>query len=97
VSVTCGQVRDWVRAFAAAIAENKDYLTELDAAIGDADHGINMHRGTQAVLGKLGSDASGDIGALLKSVGRPSGPWGDVILASHSGRGRHLRQRTRKH
>ena len=67
--ITYGQVRDWVRAFAAAIAENKDYLTELDAAIGDADHGINMNRGMQAVLGKLDADAGGDIGALLKAVG----------------------------
>lgn len=69
--VTYRQVRDWVGAFAAAIAANKEYLTELDAAIGDADHGINMNRGMQAVLGKLGADESeqGDIGALLKSVG----------------------------
>ncbi|HET9082342.1 MAG TPA: dihydroxyacetone kinase subunit DhaL [Trebonia sp.] len=67
--ITYGQVRDWVRAFAAAIAENKDYLTELDAAIGDADHGINMNRGMQAVLGKLDADVGGDIGALLKAVG----------------------------
>lgn len=67
--VTGRQARDWVRAFAAAIAENKDYLTELDAAIGDADHGINMNRGMQAVLRKLDADPGGDIGALLKSVG----------------------------
>lgn len=67
--VTCQQVRDWVRAFAAAIADNKDYLTELDAAIGDADHGINMNRGMQAVLGKLDAGADDDIGALLKAVG----------------------------
>lgn len=69
MSVTCRQVRDWIRAFAAAIAENKEYLTELDAAIGDADHGINMNRGMQAVLGKLNTADDGDIGALLKTVG----------------------------
>ena len=56
-------------AFAAAIAENKEYLTELDSAIGDADHGINMNRGMQAVLGKLDAAESADIGALLKGVG----------------------------
>jgi len=67
--VTGRQVREWVRAFAAAIAENKDHLTELDAAIGDADHGINMNRGMQAVLGKLDAVADDDIGALLKAVG----------------------------
>ena len=48
-----GQVDGWIRAFTAAIAENKEYLTELDSAIGDADHGINMNRGMQAVLAKL--------------------------------------------
>ena len=35
------------------IAENKDYLTQLDSAIGDADHGANMDRGFKAVLAKL--------------------------------------------
>jgi phosphoenolpyruvate---glycerone phosphotransferase subunit DhaL len=71
LAVTYRQVRDWVRAFAAAIAEQKEYLTELDAAIGDADHGINMNRGMQAVRGKLSADESeqGDIGAMLKNVG----------------------------
>ncbi len=67
--VTYSQVCDWIRAFAAAIAENKSYLTELDSAIGDADHGINMNRGMQAVLGKLDAGEHGDIGALLKTVG----------------------------
>ncbi|HLM89991.1 MAG TPA: dihydroxyacetone kinase subunit DhaL [Streptosporangiaceae bacterium] len=67
-----GQVDGWVRTFAAAIAENKEYLTELDSAIGDADHGINMNRGMQAVLAKLEGGDQGvqaDVGALLKTVG----------------------------
>jgi len=34
-----------LQAFAAVLEQNKDYLTELDSAIGDADHGINMERG----------------------------------------------------
>ena len=38
-------VYSWLRRTADLIAENKDALTELDAAIGDADHGINMDRG----------------------------------------------------
>ena len=67
--VSYGQVSDWIRAFAAVIAENKDYLTDLDSAIGDADHGINMNRGMQAVLGKMDAGSQDDIGALLKSVG----------------------------
>lgn len=59
----------WVRTFSAVIAENKDYLTQLDSAIGDADHGINMHRGMQAALAKLDGAPSGDIGDMLKTVG----------------------------
>lgn len=63
-----GAVR-WVRAFADAVAENKDYLTDLDSAIGDADHGINMNRGMQAALAKLDGLGGEDIGTLLKTVG----------------------------
>lgn len=69
MSFSYDQVYAWVRAFAAAIAENKEYLTELDSAIGDADHGINMNRGMQAVLAKLEGDGQADAGALLKTVG----------------------------
>jgi len=69
VPFSYGQVDGWVRTFAAAIAENKEYLTELDSAIGDADHGINMNRGMQAVLAKLEGDGQPDVGALLKTVG----------------------------
>jgi len=72
VPFSYGQVDGWVRTFAAAIAENKEYLTELDSAIGDADHGINMNRGMQAVLAKLEGGDQGvqaDVGALLKTVG----------------------------
>jgi len=60
---------DWITAFAALVAENQAYLTELDAAIGDADHGANMHRGMQAVLAKLQGAPDGDIAALCKLVG----------------------------
>ena len=69
MSFSYDRVYAWVRAFAAAIAENKEYLTELDSAIGDADHGINMNRGMQAVLAKLEGDGQPDAGALLKTVG----------------------------
>ena len=69
MSFSYDQVYAWVRAFAAVIAENKEYLTELDSAIGDADHGINMNRGMQAVLAKLEGDGQPDAGALLKTVG----------------------------
>jgi phosphoenolpyruvate---glycerone phosphotransferase subunit DhaL len=69
VTVTHDDVVRWIRAFAGAIAQNKDFLTDLDSAIGDADHGINMNRGMTAVLAKLDGAGSADIGALLKTVG----------------------------
>jgi len=52
------------------IKENKEYLTELDSAIGDADHGINLERGFQAVKDKLATlTDSADISTILKTVG----------------------------
>lgn len=69
MSVSFEDAVHWVRSFADVIAENKEYLTQLDSAIGDADHGINMNRGMQAVLGKLDGAPNGDIGALMKTVG----------------------------
>ena len=69
MTVTHDDVMRWIRAFADAIAENKDSLTDLDSAIGDADHGINMNRGMTAVMAKLDGGGSADVGALLKTVG----------------------------
>ena len=69
MSVSYEDVERFVRRFADVIAEQKEYLTELDAAIGDADHGINMNRGMQAVVKKLDGLEGDDIGALLKTVG----------------------------
>ncbi len=54
---------------AAAINDQKDYLTELDAKIGDADHGINLSRGFTAVQAKLAAAEGQSIGAILKMVG----------------------------
>jgi hypothetical protein len=53
LSVSYDEVVRLIRVYAAVIAENKEYLTQLDSAIGDADHGINMDRGMQAALAKL--------------------------------------------
>ena len=47
--ITLAQFRNWLLAFADSINANLDYLTELDASIGDADHGINMQRGMRKV------------------------------------------------
>jgi dihydroxyacetone kinase-like protein len=69
VSVGYDDVERAIRAFAAVVAENKDFLTKLDSAIGDADHGINMHRGMTAVLAKLDGQPPGDIDALFKTIG----------------------------
>jgi dihydroxyacetone kinase-like protein len=69
--------------------ENRDYLTQLDAAIGDADHGTNMDRGFTAVLAKLNAgdtpQAPGPLLAaagstLVSTVGGASGPlWGTAL------------------
>ncbi|MDZ4872701.1 MAG: PEP-dependent dihydroxyacetone kinase, ADP-binding subunit DhaL [Chroococcidiopsis cubana SAG 39.79] len=62
------QVIQWLQNFATEIERNKEYLTELDAAIGDADHGINMDRGFKKVAGQLSSLADKDISTILKTV-----------------------------
>jgi dihydroxyacetone kinase-like protein len=67
--ITAGGVAEWIRGFAAAVAEAKDELTALDSAIGDADHGINMHRGFTAVVQKLDAETPADIPGLMKAVG----------------------------
>jgi len=67
MSVGTKEVADWIRAFQAVVTENKEHLTELDSAIGDADHGINMTRGMNAAVEKL--DDTDDIGQMLKTVG----------------------------
>lgn len=89
MAVTCEGLIAWLRAWAAAVAAEKDRLTELDAAIGDADHGANMDRGLRAVLGKLPAAGVEDAGAILKgagmtllsTVGGASGPlYGTLLL-----------------
>ncbi len=58
----------WIEALQQVYAENKEYLTDLDAAIGDADHGINMNRGFTNVKAELEKSNPEDISAILKSV-----------------------------
>jgi len=91
MTVTKQQVVRWLEYTAAVLNDNKDYLTQLDSPIGDADHGINMSRGFKAVLGKLPSVADKDIGnilkttgmALISSVGGASGPlYGTFFMRS---------------
>ncbi|MDE5081672.1 MAG: dihydroxyacetone kinase subunit DhaL [Trichodesmium sp. St18_bin1] len=83
------QIIQWLEAVATVLEGNKDYLTELDAAIGDADHGINMNRGFQKVLIQLPTIMNKDIGGIFKAVsmtlistiGGASGPlYGTLFL-----------------
>ncbi|MEZ4770144.1 MAG: dihydroxyacetone kinase subunit DhaL [Caldilineales bacterium] len=59
----------WLTCYRQVLKDNKDYLTELDSAIGDADHGANMDRGFNAVLAKLPTVEDKDIGTILKTTG----------------------------
>ena len=67
--VSRNDVVAWIKAVAGMIAENSSYLTQLDSAIGDADHGANMDRGFKAVLNKLPEIEDKDIGTIFKTVG----------------------------
>ena len=88
-SVNAETVHRWLEGAAASLKENRDYLTQLDAAIGDADHGTNMDRGFTAVVTKLGADdaphAPGPMliaagSTLVSTVGGASGPlWGTAL------------------
>jgi dihydroxyacetone kinase-like protein len=69
LSVTYDDAVRFIHSFQAVVAENKEYLTKLDSAIGDGDHGINMDRGMKAAVAKIDGHPPGDIGGLLKTVG----------------------------
>jgi dihydroxyacetone kinase-like protein len=68
-TVTTAAFDEWIRAFAALVAENRDYLTELDSAIGDADHGSNMDRGMKAAVAAVDEAQPATAGALFTKVG----------------------------
>jgi phosphoenolpyruvate---glycerone phosphotransferase subunit DhaL len=88
-SVDAETVHRWLQGAAASMKENRDYLTQLDAAIGDADHGTNMDRGFTAVIAKLDAgdvpQAPGPMlvaagSTLVSTVGGASGPlWGTAL------------------
>ena len=67
-NISADKFISWIERYAGHIADHKDYLTELDSAIGDGDHGANMHRGFQAVLAKKADLRDKDVGALFKTV-----------------------------
>ncbi len=86
--MTKSQVLKWLETTAAVIEENRQYLTDLDSPIGDADHGINMDRGFKKIVSKLPGVEEKDIGAILKtsgmalitSVGGAGGPLYGTLL-----------------
>lgn len=69
MSIVRDDALEWIKACADVLAENRDYLTQLDAAIGDADHGANMDRGFKAVMNKMPEYSDKDIGTIFKTVG----------------------------
>ena len=79
-SASLPQLVEWLHQFGSLVQQNKGYLTDLDSAIGDADHGINMARGMTAVLNQLPETSAADalfkkVGmTLVSSVGGASGP-----------------------
>jgi phosphoenolpyruvate---glycerone phosphotransferase subunit DhaL len=84
-------LHQWMALFAAKIRDAEPRLTELDAAIGDGDHGVNMRRGMNAVAEKLDALALADLSGqlriisttLMSSVGGASGPlYGAFFLQS---------------
>ena len=69
MAISKEDVLNWIKTYAQVIAENEAFLTDLDAQIGDADHGANMNRGFKAVLTKLPTQEDKDISTILKTVG----------------------------
>ena len=67
--ITSADILRWIQQTAQVLHENSNFLTQLDSAIGDADHGINMDRGFKAVVEKISGMEHADIGTMLKTVG----------------------------
>ena len=93
MTIGCDDVLAWIVELQQVYAQNRQWLTELDSAIGDADHGANMDRGFTAVLAELQASPPQDVGAALKAVamtlirtvGGASGPlYGTFFLRASS-------------
>lgn len=67
--MTKSDIIKWLQVTAAVLEENKQYLTDLDSPIGDADHGVNMDRGFKKVLSQLPAVEDKDIGTILRTAG----------------------------
>ena len=89
MKITLQHILAWIDALQEVYAENKTFLTDLDSAIGDADHGVNMDRGFTAVKNELPAANSATISdalktvstILIRTVGGASGPlYGTFFL-----------------
>ncbi|MFP4234851.1 MAG: dihydroxyacetone kinase subunit DhaL [Nitriliruptoraceae bacterium] len=89
-TVTVADLVAWIERFYEVIAEHADELTQLDSAIGDADHGTNMRRGCRAAVEALEAAGPEDVSGfgraiamkLISAVGGTSGPlYGSFFLA----------------
>jgi dihydroxyacetone kinase-like protein len=88
IAMDAQTVTAWMNEIAASVRAERDYLVQLDAAIGDGDHGINLNRGFDAVTLALTTEPDGTPGKLLilsgktliSTVGGASGPlWGSAL------------------
>ena len=89
MNVNLQHIVEWLRGLQQVYAEKKEFLTDLDSAIGDADHGVNMDRGFTAAIQTLNQSPPEDIAAafkmvstdLIRTVGGASGPlYGTFFL-----------------
>nr|WP_199711039.1 dihydroxyacetone kinase subunit DhaL [Tessaracoccus antarcticus] len=93
-SASVATLVEWLHQFGSLVEQNKGYLTDLDSAIGDADHGSNMARGMTAVLNQVADPGAADalfkkVGmTLVSSVGGASGPlYGTFFMRFATGLG----------
>ena len=71
MSLDAAWARRWIELAAADVAEQRDYLVDLDRAIGDGDHGENMDRGFKAAVEALGQAQPASVAEVLKTVAKP--------------------------
>jgi len=93
MDITITKVKNWILQLNEKIQDEKMYLTELDQAIGDGDHGLNMARGFEEAVNRIDQGDFHDLGqlfktvamALLSKVGGASGPlYGTVFMKMSS-------------
>ncbi len=96
MSLDAAWARRWIELAAAQVAEQRDYLVDLDRAIGDGDHGENMDRGFKAAVEALGQAQPASVAEVLKTaaktlmstVGGAAGPlYGTAFLRASKAAG----------